>query len=390
MMEGLAVGPDTHHLKQSRIAVTGHFILFGLNVGLWAAHIPVVQARLGIDPATLGMALLSAAVGTILSQPAIGVLMARIGSRLPAAVTAPLSLATVPAMIMAPSLPFLFGALFAAGAFWGAWNVAMNTQASRIETLRGQPTMSTFHAGASLGMLGGAAFAGVLIASGWGNGTGALAVSVLAIVAALTSVPFLIHDEPEARGPAFVLPHRSVIGLGLLAFLMFIIEGGMIDWSALFLKLEKGASESWAAAGFVFFTAGMVVMRTLGNRVVGRLGRRLTVTLGSALVVAGFAAAIAIPSAALAPIGFALVGIGAANIVPILISAAAQTPGVPPSVSVGAVSTLLTMGFLVGPPVIGFVSNAFGLSTGIALMGAAGLIVAVTAWRRTWPEPAGR
>lgn len=386
---GETIGEATIAVTRARVAVTVLFFLFGINVGLWATHIPIVQARLDISPAILGLALLAAAAGTIAGQPALGALMARIGSRSPARVLPLLAAVATLLIIVSPTVPYLFALAFAIGVLWGGMNVAMNTQASEIEVLRCRPTMSTFHAAASLGMLAGATLGGLIIGRGWGGGQGAAGVAALAVVAALFAGRHLVRDEPSERKPAFVLPSRSVLGIGALAFLMFLVEGGMVDWSALFLAVEKGASPAWAAAGFAFFTAAMASFRAIGNRIVAVLGRQRTVVFGGLVSASGIFAAIAAPWPLLSACGFLLVGIGAANVVPILMSTAAQTPGVPPSISVGAVSSMMTAGFLVGPPLIGFVSDALGLSVGISLMGVAGLAVAVAAMQRTWQPASG-
>ncbi len=388
----IAADQNSAALVRSRIAVTVIFLLFGLNIGMWAAHIPVVQARLALDTATIGLTLLGAAAGSMIIQPTLGAIMGRVGSRIPAIVFPLLAAALTPVMVLAPSLPLLIAAVFVSGLLWGGMNIAMNTQASEIEKRRGKPTMSSFHAAASLGMLGGATLGGVLLGAGFPNGEGSLGVAAVALVAAGLTIPFLVHDNPATRGPAFVMPSRAVIGLGILAFLMFVIEGGMGDWSALFLARDKGAPAAWAAAGFALFTAAMAAMRVVGDGIVARLGRQRTVTFGASLVVVGILIAVLSPWAVVSTLTFGLVGIGAANIVPIIISTAAQIPGVPPSVSVGAVATLMTIGFLVGPPVIGFVAHFSNLSVGVSLMALAGVIVAIVASLRTWqaaPSPNG-
>jgi len=372
---------------RARLAVTAIFCLFGVNIGMWASHIPVIKERLDLNPAILGLALLGAAIGSIVSQASLGLVMARTGSRGPAALSAILAIIVMPVVILSPAPLFLFCLTPVIGALWGGMNVSMNTQASEIEQARGKPTMSTFHAGASLGMLAGATFGGFLIDRGWGNGTGAIGVAVISLVVAAIAIPNLLQSRPAARARALVMPSRALLGLGLLAFLMFVIEGGVADWSALFLTAEKNASPGWAAAGFALFTGAMAVFRIFGNSVVGALGRRNTATLGGALVATGIFFAILVPWPLTSAAGFALAGIGAANIVPILISTAANTPGMAPSIGVGAVTTLGLIGFLSGPPVIGFVANAFGLSVGLSLLGLAGLVVAVAAAVRTW-QPA--
>jgi MFS family permease len=290
----------------------------------------------------------------------------------------------MPIVILSPNVFFLFCLTPTVGALWGGMNVSMNTQASEIERARGKPTMSTFHAGASLGMLAGATIGGLLIGGGWGNGSGAIGVAAVSLVILAIVIPNLLRSPPAARGPAFVVPSRTILGLGLLAFLMFMIEGGVADWSALFLATEKNASPGWAAAGFAVFTGAMAAFRVFGNPIVAALGRRGTIAIGGGLVAFGILFAILAPWPLLSALGFAFAGMGAANIVPILISTAANTPGMAASIGVGAVTTLGLIGFLTGPPAIGFIANAFGLSAGISLLGVAGLIVAVAAILRTW------
>lgn len=375
-------------LRRSRLAVTVIFFVFGTTVGTWAAHIPVVQARLGFSPALLGLALLGAAAGTIIAQPLLGALIARSGSRWLTMVFTLLAIVVMPLAVHSSSITAFFIIQPFMGAAIGGLNVAMNTQASEIETRRGRPTMSSFHAGASFGMLAGSALSGVLLSLGWTHGEATIAVAAGQLVAAALVMSWLIADKPQSRGPVFVLPSRAVFGLGALAFLMFIVEGGMVDWSALFLATQKGADPALAAAGFALFTGSMAIGRTFGNQLVARLGRWQIVCLGGSMVALGVLLAIVAPYPLVAAACFVLAGLGAANVVPILISAAAQTPGLAPSVAIGAVSTMLTAGFLVGPPLIGFIANATSLTIGIGVLALAGAIVALAALPRLRTAPA--
>lgn len=373
-------------VRRARLVVTLLFGHFGICIGMWAAHIPVIQTRLGLDPAMLGLALLASAFGTILAQPLLGVLIARTGARPATIVFPPLSALILAAVMASPTIVTLFIFCFCVGAAWGGMNVAINTMASEIETLRGRPTMSSFHAGASIGMLVGSALGGLLVGAGLGNGMGAAGVAALLFIASLLTIPHLLPSAPKESGPAFMLPNRAVLGLGALAFLMFLVEGGMVDWSGVFLATDKGAEAGLAAAGFAAFTAAMAVCRVLGNGIVERLGRKRVVAGGGVLIVIGVLTAVLSPWLPLCILGFVIIGIGASNIVPILISAAAQTPGMAPSVAIGSVSTMLTAGFLVGPPLIGFVSHATSLSLGLSLLTISGLAVAIAGFARSWPK----
>jgi len=370
----------TRRLFLARLAVSGAFLLTGIGTGIWATHIPLVRARLGIDPAVLGLALFTMAFAAIITMPLAGVALARLGSRLPAAATMIAFTVLTPLPILARSLPVFFVGVFLFGTTIGALDVAINLQATEIETARARPTMSSFHGFFSIGGLVGAGLGAAIIAAGWGDGSGAALLAVpllaLAIVAALNLWPSVKPVEAE---PRLMLPNRATLALGVLVFLVYAIEGAVTDWSALFLSTVKQASAAGAAAGFAAFSVAMAVLRLVGDNVVARLGQKSTLTAGGALIAAGLALSVALPDPALAAVAFALVGVGAANVVPVVFSAASRTPGMPSSAGVAAVATMGYAGFLTMPPVLGFIARGFGLSamlTVVALMGAAVAVVA--------------
>ncbi len=256
----------------------------------------------------------------------------------------------------------------------------MNVQATEVEAARGRPTMSSFHGFFSLGALIGAGLGAVIIAAGWGDGSGATVVAAILFVLTLVAIPNLWPSAPAAHaGPHFALPNRPAFALGMLAFLAFAIEGSVTDWSALFLSTVKQAGVAGAGAGFAAFSVAMAVFRLSGDTVVARLGPRATMLTGAAIIVTGQLLAILAPWAPLAAAGFALVGVGCANLVPVTFSAASRVPGMTPNLSIAAVTTMGYAGFLTVPPILGFVGHAFGLSatlTLVALMGVAVLTLA--------------
>ena len=206
-------------LFRARVAVSAIFLSLGAGAGIWAVYIPIVQSRLHLDPGILGLALFTMAIGAMAGMPASGWALARYGSRLPTAVVALLFPATVAAPLLSPSIPFLFASLLVAGLAMGALDVAMNTQASEVETARGVPTMSSFHAFFSLGGLAGAGAGAGAILLGWGNGLGGTMAAAALLVLGLVAVPDLWRGETKApAGPRFALPNRAALGLGLLPF----------------------------------------------------------------------------------------------------------------------------------------------------------------------------
>jgi hypothetical protein len=186
-----------------------------------------------------------------------------------------------------------------------------------------------------------------------------------------------------AQGPRFSLPHPAVLGAGLISFLAFAAEGAVTDWSALFLSSVKNLNLAASASGFAAFSVAMVVCRLTGDIVVAKLGGFLTVLLGGGLVAFGILLAIFSPWPGLSAAGFALVGVGAANLVPVSFSAAARTPGVPPGIGVAAATSLGYAGFLVFPPILGFIAKDFGLPVSLAVVAAMGIAIAAMAgWVR--------
>lgn len=364
-------------LVRPRIAVSITFLIAGFGTGMWAVHIPLVQARLGIDPATLGLALFVMAVGAVLSMPLAGITASHFGSRFPTGLGAILFTIVTPLPILAPSVPFFFISAFFFGLLMGFIDVSMNVQASEVESARGQPTMSSFHGFFSLGGLTGALVGAGLIAAGWGNGSGAAVVAAVLLGAAAWAAANLLPAPAHApAGPRFALPNRAVLGLGLLALLCFATEGAVTDWSALFLANVKGASDSAAAAGFALFSLAMAFCRLVGDPVVAWLGPRRILIGGGGLIALGLVIALASPWIVLSAAGFTLVGVGAANVVPVVFSGAARTPGIAPGAGVAAVATMGYLGFLAAPPVLGFVANSYGLSASLMIVLVMGVAIA--------------
>ncbi len=348
----------------------------GTGAGVWGVHIPIVAGRLGLSPATIGLALLSAAIGAVLSMPVTGAALTRLSSRPPTAAFGLAFAFLTPFPILAPWPWFLFVALFLWGAAMGGMDVAMNTQATEVEAVRRKPTMSSFHGFFSVGALIGSTLGGIIVGVGWGGGSGALIVAALLVLISVWSAMNLWPaDKPDHAGPRFALPPLAVLGIGAITLLAFAGEGAVSDWSALFLSTVKGTSHGVAASGLVVFSVAMIVCRLTGDRVVAALGATTVVFAGGLLMVAGIVIAVASPWPIVCAVGFGIVGIGAANLAPVTFTAASRTPGVSASVGVAAVTTMGYAGFLFSPPTLGFVANAWGLPFALAIVAVMGLAV---------------
>ena len=376
-------------VRQARFSISGLFLIFGLTAGLWFVHIPVVSGRLALEPAMLGVLLLCFGIGSLIFQPIAGILLARIGSK-SATVAAIFSLLVLLAMATnAANWWMLAITLFFSGAAGGSMNVAANTQASKIEEAHGRPTMSIFHGFFSLGVLTAAVVGGTIINMGWGNGGGAIiAYGIMLPIAAFAGTGLIKEqctpEATKAAGRRFVLPAGALLVLAGLAFMANTIEFTVNDWSALYLTTDKGISAGDAAAGLALFSLAMTLSRFAGGAVVGWLGAKKVVVAGGAIAALGMLVVLLAESVILSTSGFLLVGIGASNLAPLLMSQASHIPGVAPSIGVAATSTGLTAGFLLSPPIIGFVAQATSLSIALCTTVIFGVLISVGAWRRSW------
>ncbi|SDB47877.1 MFS transporter [Bauldia litoralis] len=382
---------EPFEVRRARYAASTVFLIFGSIVGFWFVHIPVVAGRLGLEPAVLGLALLCLGVGSLAFQPVAGLIVGRVGSKRATVVFAVAFLIAFPVVVNVPNVPLLFVALIATGMVGGALNVSVNTQASRIETARARPSMSVFHGFFSSGVLLASVAGGTMINHGWDDGSGVVAAGAILIPIALIAGRWLLADETAGpagtkKGPRFTLPPPALLGLVLLAFLSNTIEFTVNDWSALFLTTEKGMSAGDAASGLGLFALAMAVSRFAGGKAVERLGARRVVVAGGLTAALGMVVVLSASWPLLSASGFLLIGIGAANLAPLFMSQASHMPGVEPAVGVAATATGLTAGFLLAPPIIGFIAQAFTLPLALGLTVVAGLFITAGALRRTWAD----
>ena len=367
-------------IDAARWAISTVFLLNGAGIGLWAAHVPTVQARMGIDTGMLSMVLLTVAAGALLAMPLMGGLTGRWGTRRMVLLSG-FAFATMTPLIMgAPSLPLLFIAAFLFGVSNGALDVAMNANASEVETARGLPTMSSFHGFFSLGGLFGAGIGGLLVGQGLGHGQGALMVGVVTAVVLALSAPRVIgFAASHGAGSHFSLPRGAALSLGLLALLCFAVEGALVDWSALLMEERTGATAASAALGFSAFSIAMAACRFAGDRLIVRFGALRIMVVGGLAMFAGLALAVASTHFVLSAVGFALVGLGAANVVPLLFGAAARIPGMSAGNGVAAVATLGYGGLLLAPPVLGWVAMHSSIMVALGGLSLSGLVIALSA-----------
>jgi predicted MFS family arabinose efflux permease len=338
------------------------FLAAGFVMACWAPLIPFVKANAGVDEARLGLLLLCLGIGSVVAMPVTGYLSARTGAR-PMILLGGVGLVLCLPILAALTSPLpLAVALLFFGASLGTIDVAMNVHAAEIEKARARPLMSGFHAMWSVGGVLGAGGITLLLSLGLSPLVGALAGSALALAALLYARPrFLAAQGGEA--PAIVRPRGIVLLLAVLAGITFLVEGAVLDWSAL-LILDRGLVEpALGGLGYMLFSVAMVVGRLSGDRIVGLLGPRRVLMWGGIVTLAGLAALLLTDWTPGAMAGFVLIGLGAANLVPVIFSQAGRQMMMPPGLAIAAVTTTGYAGILVGPAAMGFVSHATSLPT---------------------------
>ena len=367
--------------QREQTATRAMFFAAGFATAAWAALIPFAKSNTGVGDGALGILLLCLGGGALVAMPATGILTTRFGCRAILAFAILLFSAALPLLSIIPDPWVLAVALLVFGVGIGTTDCAMNIQAILVEKAAPRPMMSGFHGYYSIGVIAGAgAMSGIM-----SMGISPLAASTLVSVSVLAllawSLDGLLTYANPPEGPAFAVPRGAVLVLGAICFAIFLAEGAVLDWSAVFLTEYRQVPEARGGLGFACFAAAMTVGRMTGDRVVARLGRHVVVVLGALIATCGLLTTVFVPAWQAALFGYALIGIGCANIVPVMFSAIGRQDSMPQAVAVPAVTTLGYLGILAGPAAIGFIAHHSGLP--VAFLCIAALFLAVAAASKT-------
>ena len=354
------------------------FLLAGFSAAAWASLVPVAKAATGVNEGQLGLVLLCLGIGSLLAMPVSGVVSTRHGCRKVLMVCGVALCACLPLLASVQNVFTLAAALFFFGAMIGTFDCVMNIQAVIVERDSKRPLMSGFHGFYSLGGLLGAATTSTIMDLGVSPFA---TVSAIALAGVLLLMVIRRHVLPygnPAEGPPFALPRGEVLFLGMLCMTVFLVEGSMMDWSAVMLTENHGMPVAQAGYGFAAFSLTMTFGRLTGDRIVARVGRRSVVTVGGLLAMGGILLATLVPLWQAALLGYAMVGLGCSNIVPVLFTAVGRQTSMPQSVAVPAMSTLGYAGVLAGPAAIGFIAHHSSLPMAFLLVAALMLFVAIS------------
>jgi len=346
---------------------TGFFIA-GFGLAIWAPLVPYVRERIEMSDALFGMLLLCIGIGSLTWMPLSGLLIARQGIR-------PVILGCVATLVLAllgmaltESIWLLGIALFCFGGSLGVLDVVLNVQSLLVERELGRRMMSNFHGMFSLGSICGALVLTGLLTLGLSPASGTLLMIALIVIANFLVMGGYLARKAPAGGVAFVRPSGLVLLVGALCFVVYLAEGAVLDWSALYLTGEKQLETSSGGLGYAAFALMVTVGRFAGGRVVNSLGTARVVAFGGLLAAAGIGLSIITDHWALALLGYGLCGLGCANVSPVLISSLSRQDAMPVHLAVTAATTVGFAGVLVGPAMIGLIAHYSSLTMAFVLL----------------------
>ncbi|RYU97040.1 MFS transporter [Emticicia agri] len=372
---------STHKkLRKARISTLMIFLVCGIGLATWVPMVPLAKIRLQLNDASLGLILLCLGAGAMTIMPFTGSLINKFGSRLIMLIAALLIAAILPLLLFASTSVMLAVALYIFGVGIGAIDVSMNAQAVIIQERTGKYIMSSFHGFFSLGGLIGSLGLGFLLGLGLSSTVAIFSISgLLALISVSQYTHLLPHsEEKQVETATLIIPKGRVLILGLMCFVAFLAEGAILDWSAVFLQFHRNFTASTSGVGFAAFSVAMAIMRISGDKIINQFSSQKVVLYGAVLAAIGIFAAILIPYGIATIIGFVLVGIGCANIVPVFFSTAGNLPDMAPSAAIAGVTTLGYIGQLAGPALLGFIAELTSLPLALGLVSILLLIVAFT------------
>ncbi len=376
--------PPVFDKSHQRIAVAVYFFCLGLSFATWASRIPDIKASLRLSEALLGTLLLALPAGQMLTLPFSGRIVARYGSKITLGIAFVFYAFSLTNLGLAKEGWQLGLALFAMGISGNLCNISVNTQAVSVEKMYGRPILASFH-----GVWSTAGFSGALI--------GLLMISLkltpyqhfwiialTGIVATFFANRFLTESattprdqEPVEKPSRFRMPPKVILQLGIIGFCCMASEGTMFDWSGVYFQKIVKAEGSLIPLGYASFMIMMALGRFTGDKLQVRFGKQKMLQLNGLFIFTGLAIAIFFPDLLTATLGFIIVGFGVSSVVPMVYSTAGKIPGMAPSIALASVSGISYLGFLLGPPLIGFVAELTDLRFSFGIISVMGLLIAL-------------
>jgi MFS family permease len=365
--------------RSARIATAAFFFISGFSYSSWASRIPDIQRRLELNKAELGFFLLALPAGLVLTLPVTGYLLQRYSSRnimMIGVLIFNLMLTLIGVVDLAWQLGFV---LFCFGSSRNLMNISVNAQSVAVQALYKRSIITTFHGVWSLAGFAAAAVGAVMVNLKVAPTWHFVLVSVLMTIMGIIAFSDSPHAPPsrEANTKRFILPDRHLLKYGLISFAVMACEGTMYDWSNIYFQDAVHPPEKLIAAGYVIYMIAMSIGRFAGDSLVNRLGAKVMIQYSGLMVLGGFLVAAVLPHTISASIGFMMIGFGVSCVVPLVLRMATMASTMSSGPAIAAVSTVGYMGFLVVPPLVGFLAEAASLRWAFAVMATFGVLIAV-------------
>jgi MFS family permease len=385
VLRGESILPQPVSPRANRRSVSIFFFLHGLCFSSWASRIPTIQSELNLSASSLGTILFALPLGFFISLAFAGWLIAKIGSKKAVVLSSTLYSISLVGIGLSTS-PLQVGcSLLLFGFFANLLNISINTQAVAVEALYQKRLMATFHGLWSVAGFAGAAFGTWMIGKSVPPLQHFIFVCLFVLFAIAISAFHLVeNDTPtDKKSPLLALPDKSLLGLGFIAFCSMMVEGGMFDWTGVYFMNVIHVDNEVTGIGYTTFMIAMAGMRFLADALAGRFGLRRILQASGALATIGLLLAVILPQLIPSLLGFLLIGMGVSSVVPMVYSAAGKSKTMSAGMAITAVSSLGFMGFLIGPPLIGFIADASSLrGSFLALTIMSGAVIVISSLLR--------
>lgn len=364
-----------NHLSKRRAAVGAMFFFVGLCFATWASRIPDIQMKFGLSEGELGTLLLFLPIGSLIGLPIAGWAVHRFGSRGVALVGGVAYAVTLPLIGLSTSTWMLLPVLVCYGMLGNVMNISLNTQGLALEDQMGKSILASFHGLWSLAGFAGAGLGAGLILLGLTPAQHFGVASLISITIIFSAKGLMLKEEKSSEGGGLVLkkPDALLLRVSLIAFLGMMSEGCMFDWSGVYFKKVVLAEPALVSLGYVAFMGAMASGRFFTDKLAARYTKVAVIQASGFLIFVGLLLSVFLPVIWAATLGFLLVGLGVASIVPLSYGIAGRSKLYAPSVALALVSTISFFGFLFGPPLIGFVAELFDLKISFALVAMCGM-----------------
>jgi len=352
-----------------RLAVGSFFFFSGATFASWASRIPTIKEVFALNEAQLGSVLFLLPLGSLSVLPLAGWSISKFGSR-PITVIAGIAYsAGLLSIAFSTSLIQLSVCLFLLGFSGNTLNISMNTQALELqEQVYRRPLMSSFHGLWSFGAMFGALYGGWMIGMNASMVQQYLVLVLIIWIVFLLSLKFLVRSSVVHSRRKFSWPTRSLWLLGIIGLCCAICEGAMADWSSLYYQQVVNNGLKVNTTGYTAYALMMAIGRVIGDRLINRFGSRRILFVDSLFIAFGFMLGVGIVHPVAVVVGFAMIGLGVSTIIPIVYTLAGKNSDSPPSVALASVTSIGFIGFLAGPPVIGYIAHAIGLRFALMLL----------------------